>query len=151
MLRLRSLARRGLSSLNAWDPATQTQRAGAVAAAGAALDVDFYQFSFVDLFGVQRSKLVPASRVVEMAEAGAGFGGFAAWLDQDPSMGLGRCRSLGARRGIRSRLARRRAPPINTLLRRFRPKFNEKKALLPRVEESASKGGHTAVSRRTRC
>mmetsp|Transcript_27202 Transcript_27202/g.81573 ORF Transcript_27202/g.81573 Transcript_27202/m.81573 type:complete len:465 (+) Transcript_27202:197-1591(+) len=87
MLRLRSLARRGLSSLNAWDPATQTQRAGAVAAAGAALDVDFYQFSFVDLFGVQRSKLVPASRVVEMAEAGAGFGGFAAWLDQDPSMG----------------------------------------------------------------
>ena len=43
--------------------------------------------SFVDVFGAQRSKLVPASRVAEMATDGAGFAGFAAWLDQDPSSG----------------------------------------------------------------
>ena len=41
----------------------------------------------VDVFGAQRSKLVPASRVTEMATGGAGFAGFAAYLDQDPSSG----------------------------------------------------------------
>jgi glutamine synthetase len=43
--------------------------------------LSFLLVSFTDLFGVQRSKLVPASAVAAMAEAGAGFAGFAAWLD----------------------------------------------------------------------
>ena len=66
---------------------TATANAQAIAARGAALGVEFYQFSFVDLFGVQRSKLVPASRVAEIAEGGAGFAGFAAHLDMDPTQG----------------------------------------------------------------
>ena len=49
--------------------------------------IKFFQFSFLDLFGIQRSKLVPASRVTEIAEDGAGFAGFAAHLDMDPTMG----------------------------------------------------------------
>ena len=66
---------------------TAAANAQAIAARGAALGVEFYQFSFVDLFGVQRSKLVPASRVAEIAEGGAGFAGFAAHLDMDPTQG----------------------------------------------------------------
>ena len=62
--------RRGLSSLPAWSATTQSQRAGAIAAEGARLDVDFYQFSFVDLFGVQRSKLVPGGSARGRAEGG---------------------------------------------------------------------------------
>ena len=54
---------------------------------GRAAGLKFFQFSFSDLFGVQRSKLVPASRVQEIAEGGAGFAGFAAHLDMDPTMG----------------------------------------------------------------
>ncbi|EOD28928.1 putative glutamine synthetase [Emiliania huxleyi CCMP1516] len=61
--------------------------AAEIAERGAAAGLKFYQFSFVDLFGVQRSKLVPASRVAEIAEGGAGFAGFAAHLDMDPTMG----------------------------------------------------------------
>jgi glutamine synthetase len=44
-----------------------------------------FLFSFSDLFGVQRAKLVPASAVVELARAGAGFAGFAAWLAMSPA------------------------------------------------------------------
>merc|ERR1712185_810581 len=58
-----------------------------IAERGRAQGIKFFQFSFVDLFGVQRSKLVPASRVEEIAQDGAGFAGFAAWLDMDPTMG----------------------------------------------------------------
>ena len=36
---------------------------------------------------IRRSKLVPASRVQEIATDGAGFAGFAAWLDMDPTQG----------------------------------------------------------------
>ncbi len=43
--------------------------------------------SFTDLFGVQRAKLVPASAVAAMASQGAGFAGFAAWLDLSPADG----------------------------------------------------------------
>lgn len=50
-------------------------------------DVRYYQFSFVDLFGTQRSKLVPAMRADEMAEGGAGFAGFATHLKQFPEDG----------------------------------------------------------------
>ncbi len=49
--------------------------------------LSFLLVSFTDLFGVQRSKLVPASAVASMAEAGAGFAGFAAWLDLSPADG----------------------------------------------------------------
>ena len=47
----------------------------------------FLLMSFTDLFGVQRAKLVPASAVEGMATAGAGFAGFAAWLDLTPADG----------------------------------------------------------------
>ena len=42
-------------------------------------------FSFSDLFGVQRAKLVPASAVAQIAADGAGFAGFAAWLRMTPA------------------------------------------------------------------
>ncbi len=42
-------------------------------------------FSFTDLFGVMRSKLVPAHAVEEMQDEGAGFAGFAAHLDMTPA------------------------------------------------------------------
>ncbi|WP_216900092.1 type III glutamate--ammonia ligase [Synechococcus sp. CCY 9618] len=44
-----------------------------------------FLFSFCDLFGVQRAKLVPASAAAELARSGAGFAGFAAWLDMTPA------------------------------------------------------------------
>ena len=43
--------------------------------------IEFFLISFVDLFGVMRAKLVPASAIADMARDGAGFAGFAAWLD----------------------------------------------------------------------
>ena len=39
--------------------------------------------SFVDLFGIQRAKLVPTRAISEMQKTGAGFGGFATYLDLD--------------------------------------------------------------------
>ncbi|QPN66643.1 type III glutamate--ammonia ligase [Synechococcus sp. CBW1006] len=42
-------------------------------------------FSFCDLFGVQRAKLVPATAAAAMADSGAGFAGFAAWLHMSPA------------------------------------------------------------------
>ena len=47
--------------------------------------IKYFLISFVDLFGVLRSKLVPTRAIKEMQEAGAGFAGFAAWLDMSPS------------------------------------------------------------------
>lgn len=47
--------------------------------------VKFFLFNFTDLFGVQRAKLVPASAVADMQASGAGFAGFAAWLDMTPA------------------------------------------------------------------
>ena len=47
--------------------------------------IKYFLISFVDLFGVLRSKLVPARAIKEMQEAGAGFAGFAAWLDMSPA------------------------------------------------------------------
>jgi glutamine synthetase len=43
--------------------------------------------SFTDLFGVQRAKLVPARAIAEMEVSGAGFAGFAVWLDLSPADG----------------------------------------------------------------
>ena len=47
--------------------------------------IKYFLISFVDLFGVLRSKLVPARAIKEMQSAGAGFAGFAAWLDMSPA------------------------------------------------------------------
>ena len=47
--------------------------------------IRYFLISFTDLFGVQRSKLVPAQSIDGMAENGAGFAGFAAWLDMTPA------------------------------------------------------------------
>jgi len=47
--------------------------------------IKYFLISFTDLFGVMRSKLVPAAAINGMARDGAGFGGFAAWLDMTPA------------------------------------------------------------------
>jgi len=47
--------------------------------------IAYFLISFADLFGVQRSKLVPASAIGEMQATGAGFAGFATHLDMSPA------------------------------------------------------------------
>jgi glutamine synthetase len=47
--------------------------------------IRFFLISFTDLLGVQRAKLVPARAIAGMAVEGAGFAGFAAWLDMSPA------------------------------------------------------------------
>ena len=41
--------------------------------------------SYTDLFGGQRAKLVPTQAIADMQEDGAGFAGFATWLDFTPA------------------------------------------------------------------
>ena len=47
--------------------------------------VKYFMISFTDLFGGQRAKLVPAAAIADMQEDGAGFAGFATWLDMTPA------------------------------------------------------------------
>ena len=47
--------------------------------------IRYFLISFVDLFGVLRAKLVPARAIGDMQRDGAGFAGFAAWLDMTPA------------------------------------------------------------------
>jgi len=47
--------------------------------------IRYFLICFTDLFGVQRAKLVPAPAIDQMATSGAGFAGFAAWLDMTPA------------------------------------------------------------------
>ena len=47
--------------------------------------IKYFLISFVDLFGVLRSKLVPAQAIGDMQKNGAGFAGFATWLDMSPA------------------------------------------------------------------
>ena len=47
--------------------------------------IKYFLISFVDLFGVLRSKLVPSQAIGEMQKNGAGFAGFATWLDMSPA------------------------------------------------------------------
>jgi glutamine synthetase type III len=47
--------------------------------------IKYFLISFVDLFGVMRAKLVPASAIDTVAKSGAGFAGFAAWFDMTPA------------------------------------------------------------------
>ncbi|HUO23423.1 MAG TPA: type III glutamate--ammonia ligase [Caulobacteraceae bacterium] len=47
--------------------------------------IKYFLISYTDLFGAQRAKLVPASAIAGMQKAGAGFAGFATWLDMTPA------------------------------------------------------------------
>ena len=56
-----------------------------LAAIAKAKKIKYFLVSFVDLFGQLRAKLVPASAISGMQKDGAGFAGFAAWLDMTPA------------------------------------------------------------------
>ena len=47
--------------------------------------IKYFLVSFADLFGTMRAKLVPAAAIGAMAKDGAGFAGFATWLDLTPA------------------------------------------------------------------
>ncbi len=47
--------------------------------------IKYFLISYVDLFGVMRAKLAPAQAIGDMAKEGAGFAGFASWLDMSPA------------------------------------------------------------------
>ena len=47
--------------------------------------IRYFLISFVDLFGGLRAKLVPAGAIADMQQEGAGFAGFATWLDMTPA------------------------------------------------------------------
>ena len=47
--------------------------------------IKYFMISFTDIFGAQRAKLVPASAISDMEKEGAGFAGFATWLDMTPA------------------------------------------------------------------
>ena len=56
-----------------------------LAAAAKANNIEYFLISFVDLLGQLRAKLVPARAIRGMQKDGAGFAGFAAWLDMTPA------------------------------------------------------------------
>ena len=56
-----------------------------LAAFAAENGVKYFMISFTDLFGGQRAKLVPAQAIADMQKDGAGFAGFATWLDMTPA------------------------------------------------------------------
>jgi glutamine synthetase len=47
--------------------------------------IKYFLIAFTDLFGTLRAKLAPAAAIADMQTAGAGFAGFAAWLDMTPA------------------------------------------------------------------
>ena len=47
--------------------------------------VKYFMISYTDLFGGQRAKLVPTQAINDMVDDGAGFAGFATWLDLTPA------------------------------------------------------------------
>ena len=47
--------------------------------------IKYFLISYVDLFGGLRAKLVPAAAIGAMQRDGAGFAGFATWLDMTPA------------------------------------------------------------------
>jgi hypothetical protein len=110
-----------------------------IAGMGEALGIEFYLFCFTDLFGVLRSKLVPASAVRSIATGGesagnsaaapeleiylpdrlragtgAGFAGFAAYMDMSPADGVSPRRTAPhrARPAYSTGLPRRTPPPV---------------------------------------
>jgi len=56
-----------------------------LAQAAAELGIKYFMISYTDLFGSQRAKLVPAAAIAGMQKNGAGFAGFATWLDMSPA------------------------------------------------------------------
>ncbi len=56
-----------------------------LAATAAERGIRYFLVSFTDLFGAQRAKLVPAAAIAGMQRNGAGFAGFATWLDMTPA------------------------------------------------------------------
>ena len=56
-----------------------------LAAFAAERGVKYFMISYTDLFGAQRAKLVPTEAIAEMQANGAGFAGFATWLDLSPA------------------------------------------------------------------
>ena len=56
-----------------------------LAAFAAERGIKYFMISFTDLFGGQRAKLVPAQAIADMQAEGAGFAGFATWLDMTPA------------------------------------------------------------------
>lgn len=49
------------------------------------IGIRYFLISFTDLFGYQRSKLVPSGVIDQIADEGAGFAGFATYLDLTPA------------------------------------------------------------------
>ena len=47
--------------------------------------IKYFLINFTDLFGMQRAKLVPTQAIAGMQKSGAGFAGFATWLDMTPA------------------------------------------------------------------
>ncbi|MBN2631657.1 MAG: type III glutamate--ammonia ligase [Rhodobacteraceae bacterium] len=47
--------------------------------------IKYFMISYTDLFGAQRAKLVPSQAIADMQSDGAGFAGFATWLDLTPA------------------------------------------------------------------
>jgi glutamate---methylamine ligase len=56
-----------------------------LAAVAADKGIKYFLISYTDLFGAQRAKLVPAAAIAGMQKNGAGFAGFATWLDMTPA------------------------------------------------------------------
>jgi glutamine synthetase type III len=56
-----------------------------LAAIAKAKNIEYFLISFVDMLGQLRAKLVPARAIKGMQKDGAGFAGFAAWLDMTPA------------------------------------------------------------------
>jgi glutamine synthetase len=56
-----------------------------LAAKAKEMGIKYFLISYADLFGTLRAKLVPAAAIAEMQENGAGFAGFATWLDMTPA------------------------------------------------------------------
>ena len=56
-----------------------------LAAAAKERGIKYFLISYTDLFGTQRAKLVPTAAIKGMAKSGAGFAGFATWLDMTPA------------------------------------------------------------------
>ena len=47
--------------------------------------IKYFLVSYTDLFGTQRAKLVPSAAIKSTCRNGAGFAGFATWLDMSPA------------------------------------------------------------------
>ena len=62
-----------------------TEVAADLAEAARDRGIKYFLISYTDLFGAQRAKLVPTAAIGSMQKSGAGFAGFATWLDMTPA------------------------------------------------------------------